>query len=97
MFAAQAERRVHLGLALAELVKGNNLEAKEEQVKSVVEDLAQNYEDPSEVIAWYFESRDRLAGPESMALEDNVVEFVLAKAQVTEKGMSFEELMGQQG
>lgn len=97
MFEAQAQRRVHLGLALAELVKGNALEAKLEQVKAVVEDLAQNYEDPSEVVAWYFEDRERLAGPESMALEDNVVEFVLAKAQVTEKGMSFEELMGQQG
>ncbi|KAF0815253.1 Trigger factor [Andreprevotia sp. IGB-42] len=97
MFEQQAQRRVHLGLVLAELVKANGLEPKPEQVKAIVEDLAQNYEDPADVIGWYYEKRERLAGPESMALEDNVVEFVLSKAKAVEKAIGFDELMGQQG
>ncbi|MBE9609688.1 trigger factor [Chitinilyticum piscinae] len=96
-FEAQARRRVHLGLALAELVKANELVAKPEQVKAIVEDLAQNYEDPAEVVAWYYQDAQRLAGPESMALEDNVVEFVLARAKVADEAVGFEDLMGQQG
>ncbi|XZG69513.1 trigger factor [Chitinibacteraceae bacterium HSL-7] len=96
MFEAQAKHRVHLGLILADLVKDNGLEAKEEQVRSIVEELAENYEDPADVVAWYFEKRERLAGPESMALEDNVVEFVLGRAKAVEKAVSFDELMGQQ-
>ncbi|WP_255989856.1 trigger factor [Chitinolyticbacter albus] len=96
MFEEQAKRRVHLGLVLAELVKQNQLEAKPEQVKAIIEDLAENYEDPADVVKWYFEKRERLAGPESMALEDNVVEFVLSKAKAHEKAVAFDELMGQQ-
>ncbi|GAB7126067.1 trigger factor [Silvimonas sp. JCM 19000] len=96
MFEAQAKRRVHLGLVLAEVVKANGLEAKPEQVKAIIEDLAQNYEDPTDVVQWYYEKRERLAGPESMALEDNVVDFVQSKGKTVEKPVSFEELMGQQ-
>ncbi|QLG87182.1 trigger factor [Chitinibacter bivalviorum] len=96
LFEAQARRRVHLGLTLSELVKAEKLEAKPEQVKAIVEDLAQNYEDPAEVVAWYYASPERLAAPTNMALEDNVVEFVLSKAKVTEQAVAFDELMGQQ-
>ncbi len=96
MFEAQARRRVHLGLVLAEVVKANGLEAKPEQVKAIIEDLAQNYEDPADVVGWYYEQRERLAGPESMALEDNVVAFVQSKGKTVEKTVTFEELMGQQ-
>ncbi|TJZ69764.1 trigger factor [Chitiniphilus eburneus] len=97
MFEEQAKRRVHLGLVLADLVKANGLEAKPEQVKAIIEDLAENYEDPADVVAWYYEQRERLAGPESMALEDNVVDFVLGQAKSVEKAVAFDELMGQQG
>ncbi|GAA5785628.1 trigger factor [Chitiniphilus shinanonensis] len=97
MFEEQAKRRVHLGLVLADVVKANKLEAKPEQVKAIIEDLAENYEDPADVIAWYYEQRERLAGPESMALEDNVVDFVLGQAKSVEKVVAFDELMGQQG
>jgi trigger factor len=97
MFEAQAKRRVHLGLALSELVAANELTAKAEQVKSIVEDLAQNYEDPAEVVAWYYADKQRLASAENMALEENVVEFVQARAKVVEKQVAFDELMGQQG
>ncbi|SMC19238.1 trigger factor [Andreprevotia lacus DSM 23236] len=97
MFEQQAQRRVHLGLVLAELVKANGLEPKAEQIKAIIDELAQNYEDPTDVVAWYYEKRERLAGPESMALEDNVVDFVLSKAKAVEKAVGFDELMGQQG
>ena len=94
LFTQQAERRVSLGLILAEVVKANELTAKPEQVKALVEEFADSYEHPEEVVKWYYESPERLEGPESMVLEDNVVEFVLSKANVTEKAVSFDELMG---
>ena len=97
MFEAQASRRVHLGLVLSELVETNELKAKPEQVKAIVEDLAQNYENPAEVVAWYYADKKRLASAESMALEDGVVDFVLDKVKVVEKVAAFDELMGQQG
>ncbi len=96
LFEGQAKRRVHLGLALAELVEANELQAKPEQVKSLIEDMAQNYENPAEVVAWYYADKQRLANVESMALEDSVVDFVLGKAKVVEKATAFDELMGQQ-
>ena len=96
LFEGQAKRRVHLGLALAELVEANDLQAKPEQVKSLIEDMAQNYENPAEVVAWYYADKQRLANVESMALEDSVVDFVLGKAKVVEKATAFDELMGQQ-
>ena len=63
-------------------------------IKTVVEEAAQSYEHPEEVIKWYYESPERLEGPENLVLEDNVVEFVLSQAKVNEKAVSFDELMG---
>ncbi|SFM94250.1 trigger factor [Formivibrio citricus] len=97
IFEAQAKRRVHLGLALAELVEANDLKAQPEQVKAIIEEMAQNYENPVEVVAWYYADKKRLANVESMALEDGVVDFVLGKVKVVEKAIDFDELMGQQG
>jgi trigger factor len=94
LFQKQAERRVALGLIVSELVSANNLEAKQEQVKALVAEFADSYEDPEEVISWYFASPERLDGPTSMVVEDNVVEFVLGRANVVEKDMSFDALMG---
>jgi trigger factor len=94
LFTQQAERRVALGLILAEVVKANQLDAKPEQIKAIIEEFAESYEEPADVVKWYYESPDRLEGPTSMALEDNVVSFVLEKAKVVEKEVSFDELMG---
>ena len=94
LFTAQAERRVRLGLILAEVVKANNLQAKPEQVKAQVEEFAQSYEDPQQVIKYYFSDRNRLAEVEALVLEENVVNYVLGKAKVTEKSVPFDELMG---
>ena len=96
LFTAQAERRVRLGLILAEVVKANQLEATEEQVKALVEDFAQSYEDPQEVLKYYFSDRRRLAEVEALVLEENVVNYVLGKAKVTEKAVEFDALMGNQ-
>ena len=94
LFAAQAERRVRLGLILAELVKANNLQATADQIKAQVEDFAQSYEDPQQVVKYYYSDRNRLAEVEALVLEENVVNYVLGKAKVTDKVLPFDELMG---
>lgn len=97
LFTAQAERRVRLGLILADVVKNNKLEATEEQVKAQVEDFAQSYEDPQQVLKYYFSDRRRLAEVEALVLEENVVNYVLGKAKVADKSVPFDALMGNQG
>lgn len=96
VFLPQAERRVRLGLVVAELVKANKLEATPEQIKAHVDDLASSYEKPEDVVRWYFGDRQRLAEVEAVVIENNVTDFVLGKAKVTGKTVSFDELMGQQ-
>lgn len=97
IFREQAERRVRLGLIAAELVRANELEPKPEQVKAHVDELASSYEHPEEVVRWYYSNPDRMTNVEALVLENNVTDFVLGKAQVTEKTLSFDDLMGQQG
>jgi trigger factor len=90
----RAQRRVGLGLILGELVKTHNLHPKPEQVRAVVEDLAQSYENPAEVVKWHYSAPERLSEAESAALEDNVVKWVLENVKVTDKATSLDELMG---
>ncbi|MDY7579100.1 trigger factor [Herbaspirillum sp. RTI4] len=94
LFTAQAERRVRLGLILGEVVKVNKLEATADQVKAQIEDFAQSYDDPQQVLKYYFSDRSRLAEVEALVLEENVVKYVLSKSKVTEKAIAFDELMG---
>ncbi|MES2298390.1 MAG: trigger factor, partial [Pseudomonadota bacterium] len=94
LFAAKAERRVRLGLILSQLVADNKLQATPEQVKSQIEDFAQSYEDPREVLKYYYADRRRLAEVEALVLEENVVNYVLGKAKVTVNPVAFDELMG---
>ncbi|MDH4394971.1 MAG: trigger factor [Limnobacter sp.] len=94
LFTAQAERRVRLGLIVSELVKVQNLQAKPEQVRAFIEEQAQSYENPAEVLQWYFQDRSRLAEVEAVVLEDNVVEWTLSNTKVVEKSLAFDELMG---
>jgi trigger factor len=96
LFTSQADRRVRLGLILSEMVKSNNLQATADQIKAYVDDFARAYEDPQQVVKYYFSDRNRLAEVEALVLEENVVNFVLSKAKVTEKAVSFDELMGNQ-
>jgi len=93
-FTDQAKRRVTLGLVLSEIVKSNELHAKPEQIKSVVEDAAQSYEHPEEIVRWYYAQPQRLAEIEGVVIEDNVVEWALSNAKVLDKAIAFDELMG---
>lgn len=93
-FADQAVRRVKLGLIMAELVKSKDLHAKPEQIRALVEEMAQSYEDPSELVRWYYAQPERLAQAEAVVIEDNVVAWVVAQAQTTDKTVAFDELMG---
>lgn len=94
-FADQAKRRVTLGLILAELVKKEELKAKPEQVKAMIEEMAQSYEQPEDVVNWYYAQPERLSDVEAVAVENNVVAWVLGQASVTDTATSFDELMGQ--
>lgn len=95
LFKEQAERRVRLGLIVSELVKQHDLQPKPEQVRSYVEELAASYEQPQELVRWYYADKDRLAQAEAIVMENNVTEFVFSQAKTTEKTLSFDELMGQ--
>jgi trigger factor len=95
VFRPQAERRVRLGLVVAELVRSNTLQATMEQIKSHVQELASSYEKPADVERWYFSDNQRLAEVEAIVLENNVTEFVMSKAKITDKSVSFDELMAQ--
>lgn len=93
-FTAQAERRVKLGLIIAEAVKVNALHAKPEQVRALVDEQAQSYEQPEEVVRWYYTQPQRLAQVEALVIEENVVNWVAANARASDKSVSFDELMG---
>ncbi len=93
MFTAQAERRVRLGLVVAELVRKHNLQAKPEQLQAHIEEMSQSYEKPAEVMRWYLSDRQRMAEVEAVVIENNVANHVLASAQVTDKVLPFDELM----
>ncbi len=93
-FVEKATRRVKLGLLLAELVKAKNLHVKPEQVRAIVDEHAETFEDPREVVRWYYSEPKRLAEAEALALENNVVDWVLANAAVNEVPITFDELMG---
>jgi trigger factor len=93
MFAEQATRRVTLGLILAEIIKRNSLKADADKVRAQVEEIAASYERPDEVMKWYYGDRRRLSDVESVVLEEQVVDWALAQADITEKKVAFEEVM----
>jgi trigger factor len=95
IFRPQAEKRVRLGLVVAELVRSNELQAKPDQLKAHIEELAASYEKPQDVVRWYLSDNRRMAEVEAVVIENNVTDFVLSKAKVTEKSVSFDELMAQ--
>jgi trigger factor len=94
MFEQQAQRRVSLGLIIAELVKKHDLAPKPEQVRALVEEQAESYEQPPEVVKWLYSQPQRLSEMESLVLEDNVVAWVLEHAKVEDKTVNFDEFMG---
>jgi len=97
VFRPQAEKRVRMGLVVADLVRANNLQATAEQIKAHIEELASSYEKPADVVRWYYSDMKRLGEVEAIVIENNVTDFILSKAKVNAKAISFDELMGQQG
>ena len=94
MFVERAQRRVKLGMILEELVKQQDLNAKPEQVKAMLQDYAQSFEQPEEVIKWHYSDPSRLREVQNIVLEDNVVAWIMGVAKVTDRAMEFNELMG---
>ena len=90
------ERNVRLGLILAEAVKAHSLQARPEQVRALVEEQAQSYERPAEVVKWFYQSPERLREMESLVAEDNVVAWALRTARTEDRAIEFNELMGRQ-
>ena len=93
LFQPQAERRVRLGLVVAELVRSNNLQAKPEQLQAHIEELSQSYEKPAEVMRWYLSERQRMAEVEAVVIETNVTQHVLGLVKINDKALPFDELM----
>jgi len=94
MFRANAETRVALGLILSEIVRAEGLSAKPEQVKALLQEAAQTYEQPDAVVRWHYEKPERLSDFEALAVEHNVVAWVLGRVQVEDKPVAFADLMG---
>lgn len=92
-FEPAARERVALALIVSEAVRANNLHATPEQVRKYVEEAASTYEQPELVVSWYYADRQRLAEFEALSLESNVVDWFLARAKVTEKPMTFQEIV----
>ena len=82
-------------VVVAELVRTNSLSPKPEQIKTHIEELAASYEKPEDVVRWYYSDMDRLGQVEAVVIENNVTDFIFSKAKVTDKSVSFDELMGQ--
>jgi trigger factor len=93
MFRAQAERRVSLGLLLGEVIRRESLKADPARVRQMVEETASTYEEPQEVINWYYGNREQLATIEAVALEDQVIDLILGRAAVSESACSYEDTL----
>jgi trigger factor len=93
MFADQAERRVKLGLVVAEMISQFELTAEPAKVREAIEDIASTYQDPEEVINWYYSENEQLAGIESRVLEDAVVEKLLSTASIAEVECSYQDAL----
>ncbi len=94
MFKEQAQRRVKLGLILGEVVKHHDLQAKPDQIRATLEDHAQSFEQPEQMVRWYYTQPERMQEVEALVLEDNVVAWVMTQAKVQDQAMSMQELMG---
>lgn len=92
LFEDRARRRVSLGLIIGEIIKRNNIQVDPERVRRTVESLAASYENPDEVVKWYYENREAMTSAQSLVLEEQVVEWILSQAQVEEKTYTFDEL-----
>jgi len=95
MFQEQAERRVKLGLILSEIISRNELKADPDKVRAAIEEIASTYQEPEEVVNWYYSNQEQLSGVENMVLEEEVVDKLLENAKVTEQSCTYQEALAQ--
>jgi trigger factor len=95
MFAERAERRVKLGLLLGEMIRSMEVQPDAARVRAEIEEIASTYQEPEEVVNWYYANQEQLAGVEAKVMEDLVVEQVLAAAQLNEQPCSYQEAIAQ--
>jgi trigger factor len=93
LFSEQARRSVALGLLIGEVIKTADLQVDAARVRTLIEEVAESYENPSEVVNWYYGNKEQLQQVEAVVLEDQVVDHILAKAQVSDKPASYEEVL----
>jgi len=94
VFDAQAKRRVALGLLMDDLARSNKITASEDRVRTMVEEFAQSYEDPAEVVGWYYQDANRLKEVQALVMEERIVEWLMAQARISDDPISLEQLMG---
>jgi len=93
MFAEQAERRVRLGLVMSEIVQSEKIEVDDDRVKKKVEEIAAPYEQPQQVLDWYFSDKQRLAEVKALVTEEQVVDWVIEKVKVVDNQKNFKDIM----
>lgn len=91
-YKERAQRRVALGLILSEIVQAQKIKASPDRVRQLIENMAANYPNSDEFVRWYYSDKSRLAEIESVSMEEQVVDWILENAQVTEKQVSFDDL-----
>ena len=92
-FEIEAKKRIALGLIIGEIIYQNELKVDEEKVRARIEDIAKSYEKPSQVVEWYYKDENRLKDVRQMTMEEQVTEFLLAKATVTTENADFNTVM----
>ena len=93
IFMEQAKRRVTLGLVMGEIILKQNLKADPEKVREAVEELASTYESPEEVVKWYYSNEEQLSAIESSVVEEQVIDYIIEEAGITEKQVSYQEVI----
>ena len=93
LFEEAASRRVSLGLLMSELIRSSDIKADPDRVRAKIETMASSYEEPNQVVNWYYGDKERMKGVEAAVLEDQIVEWLLDRANVTEEQTSFDELL----
>lgn len=93
LFKEQSQRSVALGLLVSEIIRANEITVDAERVRALVDEVAQSYEQPEEVVQWYYSNKEQMSQVQSAVLEDQVIDLVLAKAQITDKAVGYEELL----
>lgn len=93
LFKEQAKRRVTSGLVLGEVISQQNIQADAGKVRAAVEELAATYESPEEVVKWYYSNEEQLKGIESSVLEDEVFDYIIEQAEVSDKEVSYQEVI----